>query len=53
MKVIKRRTLSYIPFDREFCGEMCHSTGEEVLFEGDAVWWCEFVDSEGNLYYGN
>lgn len=33
--------------------QLCHATGDEVLFDDDPVWWNEYIDSEENLYYGN
>ena len=56
MKEVERRDLNEMPFDKEFDGELCHATGEEVLLDlGNgypAEWWDEFEDSEGNLHYG-
>lgn len=35
--------------------ELCHHTGYEVHFVGEPedIWWYEFVDSNGELHYGN
>ena len=53
---MKRRKLDVMPFDKAFetenGTELCHSTGYEIL-GSDGVWWSEYEDSEGNLYYGN
>ena len=53
-----RRKSENMRFDKGFYTEngnweLCHHTGYEVKFDGDLVWWGEFVDMEGNLYYGN
>ena len=57
MNEIDRRELETMPFDKRFDTsngeELCHATGDEVLFDDDLVWWNEYIDSEGNLYYGN
>ena len=57
MNEIERRELETMPFDKRFDTpngeELCHATGDEVLFDDDLVWWNEYIDSEGNLYYGN
>lgn len=55
-----RRELSEMPFDKVFVTEsgneeLCHATGYEVCMgapEEPADWWNEYMDSEGNLYYG-
>ena len=31
--------------------ELCHHTGR-AMWDGE-VWWGEFVDSNGDLHYGN
>ena len=50
-----RRELVEMPFDMDFGGELCHATGDEVCL-GDqsnpADWWNEYIDQDGNLYYG-
>ena len=57
MKEIARRTLEQMPCDKAFWDgeseELCHATGDEVLFEGDSTWWCEFEGADGSLHYGN
>ena len=45
-----RRYLDKMPFDARFNGEMCHATGWEVFRDGE--WWNEYIDSEGDLWYG-
>lgn len=50
-----RRTLDTMPYDKEFSGELCHATGDEVCFgnpENPADWWNEYEDAEGNVHYG-
>lgn len=55
-----RRQLESMPFDKRFDlvdgGEgLCHATGYEVNWsnpEDFTEWWNEYIDSEGNLYYG-
>lgn len=50
-----RRELKEMPFDMLFNGELCHATGYEVCFDNPdnpEDWWYEFIDSDGNLYYG-
>lgn len=44
------RFLEEIPFDKEFNGELCHSTGFE-FFDGKE-WWNEYEVSSGELHYG-
>lgn len=52
---MERRKLEEMPFDKAFevdgNEELCHATGYEVLRYG--TWWCEYIDSEGDLRYGN
>lgn len=54
-KMETRRATEYMAFDHVFTTEngeeLCHATGYEVLI--DDIWWNEYEDSEGNLYYGN
>ena len=44
-----------MPFDHAFevngNEELCHATGREMFISG--IWWNEYVDSNGNLHYGN
>ena len=51
----ERRETESMAFDHVFYTEngeeLCRATGYEELIDG--TWWEEFVDSEGNLYYGN
>lgn len=51
-----RRKLDEMPFDHVFSvngnEELLHATGYEVL-GSDGIWWNEYQDSKGNLYYGN
>ncbi len=54
--IIKRVKLEEMPYDKAFVVEggneqLCHSTGYEVLL-ADGDWWNEYVDLNGNLYYG-
>lgn len=50
-----RRELDSMPCDHGFwvsedtC-EMCHATGDEVVWDGE--WWNEYVDSDGCFHYG-
>ena len=50
------RLVEEMPCDHVFYTEngqeLCHATGYEVLMD-DGIWWNEYEDSEGNLYYGN
>lgn len=58
-----RIQLDHMPYDREFetpnGNELCHATGYAVQFDremtpiGEPLFWNEFQDKEGNLYYGN
>lgn len=49
------RKTETMPFDHAFevngNEELCHATGMEMFISG--IWWNEYVDSEGNLHYGN
>ena len=45
-----RRELEEMPFDKEFNGELCHATGDEVLIDGE--WWNEYETPDGDLVYG-
>lgn len=50
-----RRELDIMPYDKEFDGELCSATGDEVCFgnpENPADWWNEYEDAEGNVHYG-
>lgn len=47
-----RRKLDFIPFDMRFDNKLCHATGYEVQFAGEADWWNEYVDMDGNFHYG-
>lgn len=51
----ERRETENMAFDHVFFTEngqeLCHATGYEEFIDG--IWWNEFEDSEGNLYYGN
>ena len=55
-KIIKRRKLESMPFDKVFMidglDQSCHPTGDEVLFDWDDTWWDEYMDSEGEYHYG-
>lgn len=56
MKYSERRMLEDMPFDMVFedwdgCKVSCHATGYEV-YGHDCTWWNEYIDSDGNLYYG-
>lgn len=47
-----------LPYDQMFPvgdgrWEMCHCTGRQMSEDGGDIWWSEFEDQEGNLYYGN
>lgn len=57
MNEVARRELTTMPFDHVFDvngnEELCHATGYEVQFEGDTVWWNEYIDSNGDFQYGN
>ena len=57
-----RKQLNEMPFDKAFetengNEELCHATGFEVC-DADKNpdlpqnWWNEYVDMNGNLYYG-
>lgn len=46
----ERRTLNEMPFDKEFDGELCHATGDEVLIDGE--YWNEYVSNDGTTRYG-
>jgi hypothetical protein len=50
-----RRLLDEMPcdhvFDTEKGEELCRATGYEEFFDG--TWWNEYVDSTGELHYGN
>lgn len=54
-KEFDTRTAEVMPFDHTFevngREELCHATGMEMFLNG--VWWNEYIDSEGNLHYGN
>ena len=60
---IRRIKLKEIPFSRTFetgnGEELCNATGYAVQFDnektplGFPLFWNEFQDREGNLYYGN
>lgn len=49
------RVLETMPFDHTFevngSEELCHATGREMFLSG--VWWNEYIDSNGDLHYGN
>ena len=50
-----RRELDRMPCDHGFWideehWEMCHATGDEVVWDGE--WWNEYVDSDCNFHYG-
>lgn len=50
-----RRELDRMPCDHGFWVseddyEMCHATGDEVVWDGE--WWNEYVDSNGDFHYG-
>lgn len=52
-KILERRELDEIPFDKRFDNELCHATGYEVRLAWDTDnWWNEYVDRDGNLHYG-
>ena len=63
MKETGRIKLKEIPFSRTFetgnGEELCNATGYAVQFDnektplGFPLFWNEFQDREGNLYYGN
>ena len=58
-----RIKLDTMPFDKKFFtpdGEQsCHATGYAVQFDNETtpigvpLYWNEYKDSEGRLYYGN
>lgn len=58
MKITAEQELETMPFDRVFevaAGrwELCHATGKEVQFQelpGD--WWNEYIDRNGDYWYG-
>ena len=59
-KITSERELETMPFDKMFevaegRWELCHATGREVCF-GDpsdpADWWNEYIDSDGDYWYG-
>lgn len=59
-RITAERELDYMPMDKVFHvaenrPEMCHATGKEVCF-GDvndpADWWNEYIDSDGDFWYG-
>lgn len=59
MKVLKRRALEAMPFDKTFEVDgrqvSCHATGFEVMFDDDDVpgWWNEFYNPEtDDMEYG-
>ncbi|MDO4778535.1 MAG: hypothetical protein Q4A42_03155 [Tissierellia bacterium] len=51
MKIIERRELEEMPYDKYTGDEWLHATGDEVRFEGDDTWWDEFVSQDGRLEY--
>lgn len=55
MKEFETRETATMPFDHTFevngREELCHATSMEMFLNG--VWWNEYIDSEGNLHYGN
>ena len=55
-KIISKVKLAEMPFDKRIetprGSQLCHATGIDVKFEGDYRWWHEYVDQDGNLYYG-
>lgn len=58
MDIVKRIESKEIAIDHGFYvangnWELCHHTGYMVKFAGDPVWWNEYQDADGNLYYGN
>lgn len=57
---MEKRKLAEMPFDKAFYAEngneeLCHATGFEVHFDDEPEyrWWNEYVDLDGNLYYGS
>lgn len=58
-KIDRRVEKETMPFDKAFITEsgneeLCHATGDMIHFEGDeaGLWWNEYEDRDGNLYYG-
>lgn len=59
-QITAERRLDYMPFDKMFWvtenrQELCHATGVEVCFgdpENPADWWNEYIDSDGDYWYG-
>ena len=50
-----RRELDRMPCDKGFWTsedtfEVCHATGDEVIWGGE--WWNEYVDRDGEFHYG-
>ena len=54
-KEFDTRTAEVMPFDHTFevngREELCHATGMEMFIDG--TWWNEYMDSNGDLHYGN
>lgn len=50
----ERKELDVIPFDKMFYvngnQQLCHSTGYEVMIDGE--WWNEYEDMDGEMHYG-
>lgn len=40
-------------FDVDGHEELCMFTGFEVKFDGENIWWGEYMDHNGDLHYGN
>ena len=55
-KIIAKVKLAEMPFDKRIetprGSQLCHATGIDVKFEGDYRWWHQYIDQDGNLYYG-
>ena len=56
-EIVKEKYSDHMTYDHTFYTEegkqeLCHHTGKEVLMD-DGIWWYEFIDSNGDLHYGN
>lgn len=45
-----RIELPEMPFDKVFCGELCHATGFAEYSGGE--WWNEYITATGDRWYG-
>jgi hypothetical protein len=56
MEIVERREIEGTVYDTYRDGVSYRPTGDEVRFEGDDIFWTEYVRSDGTddeLYYFN